>query len=422
MTRALPWLLPAVAVLPGAAAEGRPVADQAFTLSGGLRVSLQQDHDRPYLELGLEIRWQPGEEPAGREGSAALLARVLQAGSAGPYDPAALSRVLEERGIGFTFQAGPGRICWDLRCSSSQQEEAFALLAHMVARPSLGGTELEAQRAQMWQERLSLGLADWARLRFRWDLVEGRPEGLATERSLAEISGDTLAALHRRIVRPERALLRIRGDLNPAQARQLALLHLGVWGPAAEPPLPPAPKAKPRGARRPGCLAVPAGPPTATLALLPPPGPDPQLAAVLAELLPRWLQSRPAELAKAQGRVLRLEDGSPYLRLSASGAPGADPAALLLALRAWAEGLAGRTVSPAELDLAGRLRANRGAALSGSPAGVAAPATAPEAMALLQRWCAPGQQRALLTGAAEIAPDHPALKGLGPLEWVRSKE
>lgn len=421
--RALSWFLLAAAILPGSAAEERLLpAAQVFSLPSGLRVSLEQDHDRPYLELDLEIDWPPEEEPAGREGSATLLARVLQAGSAGPYDPAALARALEERGIACTFQAGPGRFRWNLRCSSTLQEEAFALLAHMVARPGLGGSELESQRARLWQERLAMGLGEWAALRFRWDLLEGRPEGLASERSLAEIGIESLAVLHRRIVRPERARLHLRGDLNQAQARQLALLHLGVWGPAAAAPLAPAPKASPRAPRRPSCLALAQGPPEATLALLLPAGQPAGTAALLAELMPRWLQARPAELARAEGRVLAKADGTPYLQLRASAAQGSDLPALLLALRGWAAQLAGRTIDPAELALAGRLHASRMAATGGRLSPPPAPPPVQEAMALLQRWCAPAQQRVLLTGAVEPPPDHPALRGLGDLEWVRAKE
>lgn len=410
--------LAAAAVLPAAEAPRR----HAFTLPSGIQVDLLQDHDRPCLELRLDVRWPLGEEPAGREGSASLLARVLQAGQAGPHDAQALARILEERGIESGFQAGPGRFQWTLRCSSALQEEALSLLAHRILRPGLGGTDLEVQRAQVWQERLSMGLGEWADLRFRWELLEGRPEGLATERSLGEVGIEFLAALHRRIVRPERARLTLRGDLNLAQARQLVLLHLGTWGPAPEPALPPAPKAGPRPLHPPACLVLGTGRPEASLALLPPAGPGGPAASLLAELLPRWLQARPADLPGAEGRLQTLEDGTPYVLLRATAPAGGDPADLLLRLRAWAAQVASRAVDAEDLALAGRLRAHREAAQTGTPPGPPASVPAAEAGALLQRWFAPSRQRALLTGVAAIAPDHPALQGLGPMAWVRSKE
>lgn len=395
-----------------------PAAPPSFTLPSGLRVQVAPDHDRPYLELELEVTWPAGEETAGREGAATLLGRVLQVAGAGPHDPAAFQRTLEERGFEARFQHGPGRYLWTLRCPSARQEEAFALLAHRVLRPALGGTELEGQRARMAQERQALGLAEWTARRFRWELVEGRPEGLATERSLSELGLDHLIALHRRLVRPERARLRLKGDLSPAQARQLAILHFGVWGPGAEPALAPAPKAQPRPPATAGCLATTTGQPAALLALLPPPGAPPEALERLARLLPRWLLAGPPEGVRGEGRVARLEDGRPGVVLRAPG-PG-DPAALLLGLRQWAAQLWARSLPEADLKVAAKLRAGE---LAGDPwAGPPPDVSAADLAATLRAWFAPERQRALLTGALEVPPGHPALEGLGPLVWVRAKD
>lgn len=403
-----------------------PLAAQlSFTLHNGLQVRLRPDHDRPYVELRLEVAWPRGEEAPGREGSAGVLARVLQTGGAGPHDRASFDRILEERGIAFGFHAGPGRFNWNLRCTSMAQEEAFALLAHAVSRPVFSGSNLEAQRARLWRERQALGLAEWAELRFQWDLLEERPEGLTTERSLSELSLDNLISLHRRLVRPERAVLHLRGDLNAAQARQLALLHLGVWGPAPEPPLQPAPKAAPRSAAAAACLAVAQGSPQATLALLQPVAPRPEHAELLAALLPRWLEGAEPPAAKAELRWLA--DGRPMIWLRLSGSTGDDPAALLLVLRGWAEKLRNRTVTAADLAHAIRLQASLNA-LQQPPKGPEAQpppsskVTPEDLMELLRTWCAPARQRALLTGALEIPKEHPARKDLGPFVWIRSKE
>lgn len=391
-----------------------------FTLQNGLQVQLRADHQRPYLELRLEVAWPKGEEPPGREGAATVLARVLQAGGAGPHDPVTLARLLEERGLGFEFQAGPGCMTWVLRCPSGLQEEAFGLLAHLVARPLITGTLLESQRARLWRERQALGLAEWAELRFRWELLEDRPEGLSRERSLSELGLEPLAALHRRLVRPQRAVLHVRGDVNLAQARQLALLHLGVWGPGPEPPLPALPSARPRVGPLPGVLATAQGPAEATLALLLPGAARPEVAELLEELLPRWLEAAPTE-PSATGQVRRLADGRPWLLLSATGRRGTDPAPLLQALRDWAARLGQRTLGAEDLARAGRLRASR-QAIHGNGDPIRPSATVEDLARLLQTWCSPAQQRVLLTGALEIPPDHPALKGLGSLEWVRNKD
>lgn len=402
------------------------VGQQAFTLPNHLQALLQSNPDRPYLGLSLEIRWPMGEEPPGREGASSLLVRVLGAGGAGPYDQVSLDRLLEERGIAYELKYGPGILRWELRCTSALQEEAFALLAHLVARPVCTGSVLEAQRARLWREHQAMGLAEWAERRFRWELLEGRPESLGSESSLSRLSLDDLSTLQRRLIRPERAVLRIHGDLNLAQARQLALLHLGVWGPQAVPPLPAAPEAKPRNSAPPACLAVAQGVPAATLALVLPADSRQDLAELLAELLPRWLEALPGDLPGATASVQRLADDRPCVILKAPGGKRTPPADVLQQLRGWVDRLANRALLAEDLRIAERLCASRKAARAGglSTAGTASPSPArlEDLSALLRAWCSAPQQRALLAGVLDIPQDHPALKVLGSVKWVRGKD
>ena len=401
-----------------------PLAGQpTFTLPNRLQVRLRYQPDRPFLSLVLEIAWPVGEEPPGREGAAALLVRVLGAGGAGPYDRVSLVQLLEERGIAFELKSGPGFLRWEMRCSSTLQEEAFALLAHIVARPSFTGSILEAQRARLWREHQAIGLAEWAERRFRWELLEGRPESLGSEGSLSRLSLDDLFALQRRLVRPEKAVLRIQGDLNLAQARQLALLHFGVWGPPPVPPLPAAPGAKPRNPTPPACLAVAQGVPAATLALVLPGDSRLDLAELIAELLPRWLDALPGELPGATGYVQRLADDRPCVILKVPGGKRNPPADAMQQLRLWIDRLTNRELVAEDLSTAARLRASRMAAQAGEfpPDGIS-PARVEDLSALLRAWCSATQQRALLTGVLDLPQDHPALKGFGALEWVRGKD
>lgn len=399
---------------------------QAFTLPNQLQVRLQSEPDRPFLGLRLEIAWPGGEEPPGREGAAGLLARVLGAGGAGPYDRLSLVRLLEERGIAFELQSGPGFLRWELRCSSTLQEEAFALLAHLVARPSCTGSILEAQRARLWSEHQAIGLAEWADRRFRWELLEGRPESLSSEYSLSRLSLDDLSGLQRRLIRPEKAVLHIQGDLNIAQARQLALLHLGVWGPPPEPRLPAAPGAKPRAPKAPACLAVAQGAPAATLALVLPGDSRRDLVELLSELLPRWLDALPVDLPGATGSLQRLADDRPCVVLKVPAEKRNHPADLLQLLRGWVDRLGNRPLVAEDLVLATRLRASRKATQAGELPTVGTstppPVRVEELSSLLRVWCSATQQRALLTGVMDVLPEHPALKGLGALQWVRDKE
>ena len=258
--------------------------------------------------------------------------------------------------------------------------------------------------------------------RFRWGLLEGRPEGLLEEEKLVLLSLDQLQIFQSRVLRPERATLALLGDLNLAQARQLAQLHLGIWGPTALPRTPAGPAPLPA----PSVLALPQGRPEARLALLAPEG-DGALKP-LSRLLERWIHGAAAP-AGCEGRLLSTGRG-PCLLLRAQGRPGDDALKLLEGLRGWAAVLASRSVGPEEAALGRRLQASLAAAYALHPArqleeafvAEAAPVDAAALQACLARWFAPERMRVLLLGCSAPPKDSPALKDLGTLVWLRPVE
>ncbi len=388
----------------------------AFTLPSGLAVRLFENHERPYLEVRLEVVWG-GPEERGLEGAGAFLGAVLEAGGAGPYPPAAWRRALDDQGILLRFEAGPGRYTWTLQCPSGSQEAAFTFLAHAVARPLLDGPGVEAQRARLQREAQRRTPAAWAEERFRLAFLEGRPEALLSGTRLGVLSLEQLQTFQGRVLRPGRARLALHGDLSPAQARQLALLHLGIWGPAEAP-------AAPEPALTPGLpqagLTLPQGRPEARLAFLAPG--NGEETHLLTMLLDRWLQQPgPPGL---EGRLLSTGQG-PCLLLQAAGTAGADPLQLLSSLRTWAGTLAARPLGEEDLVLARRLRLSRDAAAALHPSRQLeeafdspqpqAPATPRALQAALARWLSPDRIRVLLLGLPALPKEHPALQDLPPL-------
>jgi len=204
--RGLPLLLPWALL-------ASPAASQEFRAPNGLRVLLDERHDHPLVRLELRVAWE------GPESSGPLVA-VLERSGAGGFGRAALERALADRGLSLKLGGGRHSLGWSMLADSQAQEDAFEFLAHGVFRPSLaeGLAALRRHPKPSPEEafRAALGLS-----------VEdaGAPR--------LDLPG--LLALHRRMVRPERALLIIQGDLNLAQARQLVMLHFGTWAPAQDP-------------------------------------------------------------------------------------------------------------------------------------------------------------------------------------------
>ena len=113
------------------------------------------------------------------------------------------------------------------------------LLVDAVARPDLDGPLVEAQR-QAWLKRSSsLSPRERGEARLRWAIQ--MPEAIlppGTE-TLEKLEFQDLLDFDQRVNRPQNATLFLYGDLNLAQAKQLVLMHLGIWGPTEQAPLAP---------------------------------------------------------------------------------------------------------------------------------------------------------------------------------------
>jgi len=237
----LPLLFPAVLLASASAEELRE-----FKTPSGLRVILEERHERPLLRLELRVAWETRDLPGGRECAGELVCAILDRCGAGGLSRVALERSLGDRGLRLNFEGRRRSLAWSMLADSQDQEDAFQFLAHAVFRPTLiegiQATQREGKREVSPEDgyKASLGFP-----------VEGV--------TLCPLELSELVALHRRLVRPERSVLVIQGDLSLAQARQLVSLHLGTWAPSPEPgpgevQVPP---------RFPECLRVSGGTPLA---------------------------------------------------------------------------------------------------------------------------------------------------------------
>ena len=225
--RLLPFLLPCM--LAAAPADGW----KEFRTPSGLRVVLEARHERPLVRMELRVAWPDAELPP--EGCASeLLCAVLGRCGAGGLSRFVLERTLADRGLKLNLVGGRHGLAWSMLADSQDQEDAFAFLAHAVFRPSLS----EGIIATLRDSKPSVTAED----AFRAALGFPR-EGI----TICDLEPAALYALHRRLVRPDHAILLIQGDLSLAQARQLVLLHFGTWAPSPEPS--PEPKPGPRSVR-----------------------------------------------------------------------------------------------------------------------------------------------------------------------------
>jgi predicted Zn-dependent peptidase len=210
---------------------------QGFPLPNGLRVLLIENHDRPLVRLELRTAWDPAEEPPGKAGLGGFLAAVLKAST--PRDREAFQQFLEDRALRFSFTMQPRSFAWSVLSDSQGQDGAFESLAMGATRREFDGLTVETQRQsyrQAFKERTPRVRAeDQFRRRVGDPSRSLQPE----EESLDRIEFQDLLSLSRRVLRPEKSVLVIQGDMNLPQAKQLAMLHLGAWGPGTQAALSP---------------------------------------------------------------------------------------------------------------------------------------------------------------------------------------
>jgi hypothetical protein len=405
-------------------------APETFRLSTGLTCLLVESHERPLIRMELVCRWDRAELPAGKEGIAGFLAETMDSGGAGPETRAGFLRALDSLGLVYRFQPRMGSFHWSLTADSRSQESAMERLVDAVARPTFDGPLVEVVRQGARKRSAAASPRARAAARFRWQLQA--PDALTPPGPLPyeRIEFQDLLDFQRRVVRPEHTTLALYGDLNLAQARQLALLHFGVWGPSPQPPVmgvPPAPGAVPAAA--PKLLAVLDSGPSVELWAGAPRPPDPgapEVTALLPILLARSALAVPGAVAldfqmapDVQGPLIirarvpqadrdRLVPGlvKALEGLRARGCTGDD---LACARFQWRAGNAALPLHPEAL-----LRGFTDGRLDPGLAQAMDRLTPGQMTQAVQAWLDPGRLRYLLLGADAAMLQAVARAGLGP--------
>ncbi len=227
-----------------AAAAPRPYHFPPFerrTLANGLRLVVAPVHKLPVVSVAAVVDAGASADPAGKEGLAVLTARALDEGTA-EFDALALADRVER--LGASLDAGAD---WDaaivsLTTLAPRLEEAFAVLAEVLARPAFPEREVERLKAERLADLLHLrsdpgGLADAALAEavYAPGSRYGRPEGGGAE-AVRGLTRDDVAAFHAARYRPAATTLVVAGDVSADDAEALVARALGGWEGAAPAP------------------------------------------------------------------------------------------------------------------------------------------------------------------------------------------
>lgn len=208
------------------------------TLSNGAGVLVVPGGEVPLVTVILALPSGTAADPPGREGTAGMVARLLDAGTT-DLNGGDIRRELGILGAALSVSASPDLLRVALRTPAENLEAALDLMARVVAAPAFPEDALEAAREAVLaslEDQLSRAgaLADRFYLAEAYaDHPYGRSPSPASIRSLTR---DDLLGWHGTLVRPAGAAFVVAGDVTPDAAVRALEAAFSVWPAGAAPP------------------------------------------------------------------------------------------------------------------------------------------------------------------------------------------
>ena len=219
-------LVMAHALTPTAPAKAEVPASQAGRVQrvvspAGIEAWLVRQTHLPVVALSFAFRGGTSQDLAGREGTANLMAAMLDEG-AGDLDSDAFHGRLQDRAIEVSFAASRDLFSGSLRTLSEHRGEAAELLRLALARPRFDAAPLERMRQSILASirRASTNPGSIASDTFWSAAFPGHPygrRGTGTLYTVAAITRDDLIALHGRILARDNLKVAVVGDITAAE-------------------------------------------------------------------------------------------------------------------------------------------------------------------------------------------------------------
>jgi zinc protease len=221
-----------------------PLDPLRLTLANGMSVLAKETRTTPAVTILVGIRAGTFFDPAGREGTAALVARVLDRGTR-RRSGADIADELDGRGASLSVVAGRHQITVSATCLTDDFDAIFALIADVVQRPAFDEREVITRRADLLTSILqdeddpAAVAVDSLMARLYHDHPYGR-RARGTMASVEPLTRADLVEFHGRWFTPESAILAVAGDIDAQEVVVAAAREFDPWiaTRAVEPSLP----------------------------------------------------------------------------------------------------------------------------------------------------------------------------------------
>jgi zinc protease len=214
-------------------------------LANGIVVLAKENRTTPAVTLLVGVRGGAYYDPDGREGSAALVARVLDRGTTTRLANE-IADELDNRGAALSVVAGRHQLTVSATCLAEDFDAIFAMVADIVQHPTFDPREIETRRAELLtailQDEDDPGAVavDMAMSRLYPNHPYGRRPRGSTD-SVARITRDDLFAFHQQWFTPEGATIVVVGDVDEETVLNSSARAFAGWSRERrlEPEVPP---------------------------------------------------------------------------------------------------------------------------------------------------------------------------------------
>ena len=242
----------AVLALPLFAAPAFATTIERVVSPGGIEAWLVHEPAVPMIAVDFAFGGGGVQDPAGKAGTASLVASLLDEG-AGDLDSKTFHARLERKAIELGFQAERDTLRGTLRTLTQNRDEAFDYLRLALTAPRFDQTDVEIIRAQILSmlRRATTSPTDIANLRW-WqtafaDHPYGRPVN-GTLESVPTITVDDLKDYTRRVLARANLKIAVVGDIDAETVKTMLDRVFGAL--PAEPDLKPVANVSPQGLGR----------------------------------------------------------------------------------------------------------------------------------------------------------------------------
>jgi zinc protease len=216
-----------------------------LTLANGTVVLAKETRTAPAVTILVGVRAGTFFDPEGREGTAALVARVLDRGTR-TRSGAEIADELDGRGASLSVAAGRHQLTVSATCLTDDFESIFALMADVIQRPAFDERDVITRRGDLLTSILqdeddpaAVAVDSLMARLYRHHPYGRRARG--TLASVGQLARTDLVEFHRRWFTPESAILVVVGDIDQHDVVLAASREFESWKAvrASEPSLAP---------------------------------------------------------------------------------------------------------------------------------------------------------------------------------------